>query len=37
MLMLVFSVEQGGEAETGETDTSADAAGADSSDAGGGE
>ena len=34
MLMLVFSVEQGGEAETGGTDTSADAAGAESSDAG---
>jgi hypothetical protein len=34
MLMLVFSVEQGGEVKTGGTDTSADAAGAESSDAG---
>ena len=37
MLMLVFSVETGGAAETGGTDTSTDAAGAESSDAGGGE
>ena len=37
MLMIVFSVEKGGEAETGDTDTSTDAAGAESSDAGGGE
>ena len=35
MLMLVFAVEQGGEAESGGTDTSADAASAESSDAGG--
>ena len=37
MLMLVFAVEQGGEAESGGTDTSTDAAGAESSDAGGGD
>ena len=37
MLMIVFSVEKGGKAETGDTDTSADAASADSSDTGGGE
>ena len=34
MLMLVFAVEQSAEAETWGTDTSADAAGAESSDAG---
>ena len=37
MLMLVFAVEQGGEAESGGTDTSIDSAGAESGDAGGGE
>ena len=35
--MLVFAVEQSAEAETWGTDTSADAAGAESGDAGGGE